>query len=263
VPLAEKEHEVHRMTADITSHDDVAKELASIRPAWVFHLAAFTRVDDCESKPDLAHHVNADGAGNVAGAAHDVGASLLYISTDYVFDGKAEQPYREEDSTGPLSVYGRSKLEGEHQVRRANPRHLIVRTSWLYGHHGRCFPKAILDRVKAGAPLRVVNDQRGAPTWTIDLARGLLALVGRGAVGETFHCSAGGACTWFDFAEHIVGRSGREAQIEAIGSAAFGAPAPRPAYSVLSNDKFEQATGNRLRDWKPPADEFLDEELQT
>jgi dTDP-4-dehydrorhamnose reductase len=260
--LRAREHDVVALASDVTDPAEVEKEVATVRPEWVVHLAAFTRVDDCEAEPDRAHRVNGAGAGNVARAAHEIGASILHMSTDYVFDGMGRRPYREDDPTAPLSAYGRSKLEGEEQVRNANPDHLIVRTSWLYGHHGRCFPKAILQRLESRAPLRVVNDQRGAPTWTRDLAEGVLSLFDRGVTGETFHCTASGECTWFDFAAHIARRSGIPAQIDAIDSATFAAPAPRPAYSVLSNEKFQRATGRSLPNWRESADRYLDEELR-
>ena len=249
-----------RRPPDVVRIEEVRESLGRFRPDWVFHLAAFTRVDECESNQRLAHEVNGKGAGNVAEVAADLGAAVVMMSTDYVFDGRSREPYREDDPPAPRSVYGRSKLEGEIQVREANPRHLIVRTSWLYGLHGRCFPEVILRRARSGQPLRVVDDQRGAPTWTRDLARALLRLVASGAVG-TFHCTARGECTWHEFAAHIVRRAGLRMQVEAIDSASFGAPAPRPAYSVLSNERFERVTGTRMPAWKPSADEYLDRAL--
>ncbi len=245
---------------DIRWLDDVRDSIVPFQPDWVFHLAAFARVDDCESKPEFAFEVNALGAANVAQVAAEVEAGIVYISTDYVFDGESRRPYSEGDPTRPLSVYGKSKLQGELEVRKANPRHLIVRTSWLYGRMGHCFPKTILNRIRLGAPLRVVNDQRGAPTWTLDLCEGLLRLVASESIG-TYHCTAMGECTWHDFATRIVRRVGVHVEVEAIDSETFGARAPRPKYSLLSNRRFQEATGWNMPDWKSSADRFLDEVL--
>ena len=262
--LRREGHEVSSLLnndPDIRRFEDVRVRFAAFRPRWVFHLAAFTKVDECETKSELAREVNAFGAGNVAKAANEVDASVLMMSTDYVFDGRSRNPYREDDPTGPLSVYGRTKLEGEDLVRAANPHHLIVRTSWLYGHHGRCFPEVIVRKLRAGDPLRVVDDQHGAPTWTRDLSKGLLKLVSSGAAAGTVHCTAQGECTWYEFARHIADRMGIEADIQPISSSEFGAPAKRPEFSVLDNRKFRELTGHLLPDWKASANQFLEEEL--
>ncbi len=156
--------------ADVTRYESLRAALEPFRPDWVAHLAAFTRVDDCESDPDLAFRVNGLGARNAALAAAAAGAAVLALSTDYVFDGRATRPYREYDSPGPLSTYGRSKWAGEEAVRDVAPRHVIVRSAWLFGAGGANFVDAILRKARHGEPLTVVDDQRGAPTWTEDLA---------------------------------------------------------------------------------------------
>jgi dTDP-4-dehydrorhamnose reductase len=242
--------------ADISRPDALRHALRTFPPDWIFHLAAFTRVDDCESRPDEAYRVNGFGARNVALAAAGAGAAILALSTDYVFDGSASSPYREYDRTNPQSVYGASKWAGEQGVREVHPRHIIVRAAWLYGRGGVNFVDTILKRAAAGKPLRVVDDQRGAPTWTEDLAPALIRLAERGLHG-TFHVTNSGDCTWHEFARHIVERAGLEVPVATTSSAALGRPAPRPAYSVLSNQFFEDGTGTRLPQWQEAVDRYL------
>jgi len=257
--LAAEGHDALGLThaeADVTRLEALRTPMASFRPDWVFHLAAFTRVDDCEARAEYAHEVNARGAENVAEAAAAAGASVLAISSDYVFPGDATQPYREDDPTGPRSVYGASKLAGEVAVRAANARHLIVRTAWLYGHGGANFIDTILAKARRGEPLRVVDDQRGSPTATADLAPALIRLASSGRYG-TFHCTNAGDGTWHDLATHVLARAGLPATVARIGSAELGRPAPRPAYSVLNNAAYEQATGHRMAPWRDAVDRYL------
>ncbi|MGH7741805.1 MAG: dTDP-4-dehydrorhamnose reductase [Candidatus Eiseniibacteriota bacterium] len=231
--------------------------IGEYQPDWILHLAAFTQVDNCEEQESHAFKVNAEGARNVARAAVDLGAAVLMVSTDYVFSGESNAPYREDDPTGPLSVYGKSKLAGEEAVREVAPdQHLIVRTSWLYGHGGRNFVDTILERVKAGEPLKVVEDQLGSPTWTVDLAEGLLRLISRDARG-TFHCTNRGECSWFDLAGYVLAQSGLEASLTRTDSASLGRPAPRPKYSVLNLDKFERFTEWKMPEWRSAVDRYL------
>lgn len=245
-----------RAEADVTRADDLRRAVGAARPDWVFHLAAFTRVDDCESRADHAHAVNGAGAGNAARAAAEAGAGILVLSTDYVFSGEATRPYREDDPTGPRSVYGASKLAGEERARAGNPRHLIVRTAWLYGRGGANFVDTILARARAGEPLRVVDDQRGSPTSTSDLAPALVGLAEAGQYG-TYHCTNSGECTWHDLAVHVLRRSGLAAPVARIDSATLGRPARRPAWSVLSHQKFEHVTGRRMPAWQDAVDRYL------
>jgi dTDP-4-dehydrorhamnose reductase len=223
---------------------------------WVIHLAALTRVDDCESQPETAFEINAGGSRNVALAAREAGAGVLMISTDYVFDGRGTRPYREDDPAAPLSVYGRSKWEGEEAVRAVAPRHLIVRTAWMYGKGGLNFVDSILGKARAGEALRVVDDQRGSPTWTEDLAEGLVRLLASGRTG-TFHCTNSGDCTWYDLAAHVLERTGLRVALARSDSASLGRPAPRPAYSVLDLSRFESATGWRMPPWQEAVDRYL------
>ena len=252
-------HEVKalpRAQADVTSLRALRAAIEPFAPRWIVHLAAFTRVDDCERDPDLAFRVNGLGARNAALAAAACGASVLTISTDYVFDGRATRPYREYDPAAPLSVYGRSKWAGEEAVREVAPRHMIVRTAWLYGAGGANFVDSILRKARHGEPLAVVDDQRGSPTWTRDLAAALVLLVAAGEYG-TYHCTNGGDCTWHELAEHAIARAGHGATIERIGTGTLVRPAPRPAYSVLDGSWCEQVTGLRMPHWKDAVDRYV------
>ncbi|MBI5710560.1 MAG: dTDP-4-dehydrorhamnose reductase [Candidatus Eisenbacteria bacterium] len=242
--------------ADVTRLDALQRVARPFRPDWVVHLAAFTKVDDCESQPDLAFLVNGLGARNAALAAAGCGASVLAISTDYVFDGRGTRPYREYDAAAPRSVYGASKWAGERAVREVHPRHVIVRTSWLFGSGGPNFVDTVLARARTGEPLRVVDDQRGSPTLTGDLAQGLLKLMDANQPG-TYHCTNSGECTWYDLAAYAVGRAGIATRLERTDTASFPRPAQRPAYSVLSNQFFEHVTGHRLPSWQDAVDRHV------
>jgi dTDP-4-dehydrorhamnose reductase len=257
--LAAAGHEaiaLRREHADVTRMAELRRAFAAARPDWVLHLAAFTRVDDCESDPDRAHLVNGLGARHVAQAAAEAGAAVLALSTDYVFSGAATRPYREHDATGPLSVYGASKLAGEQGVRDVNPRHVVVRTAWLYGQGGANFVDTILARARAGEPLRVVDDQRGAPTCASDLAPALVRLAEAGRYG-TYHVTSAGECSWHELAVHALRRAGLAAPVARIDSATLARPARRPAYSVLSNRLFEHVTGHRMPHWQEAVDRYL------
>ena len=245
-----------RADADVTRLDALRQAVKDFRPDWIAHLAALTRVDECESRADEAYLVNALGARNAALASLACGAGLLAISTDYVFDGAARRPYREYDPVGPRSVYGASKWAGELAVREIQPRHLVVRSAWLFGPGGVNFVDTILAKARAGEGLRVVDDQRGAPTYTHDLARGLVRLLASGQLG-TFHCTNTGACTWYELAEHAVRRAGLGVMVERTDTASLPRPAKRPAYSVLDTRWFERATGTTLPPWQDAVDRHL------
>lgn len=258
--LGEAGHETLGLThrdADVTRRETLRRPFQEFRPDWVFHLAAFTRVDDCEARADHAHLVNGLGTRHVAQAAAEAGAAVLVVSTDYVFAGDALQPYREYDPVAPRSVYGASKLAGEMAVREVHPRHIIVRTAWLYGRDGTNFVDTILARARAGQPLRVVDDQRGSPTSAADLAPALVKLAATGQYG-TYHCTNSGECTWHDLAVHALRRAGLSVPVARIDSATLGRPAHRPAYSVLSNLMFEHVTGHRMAPWQDAVDRYLD-----
>jgi dTDP-4-dehydrorhamnose reductase len=241
---------------DVTRADDVRKAVWHAGPAWVVHLAAYTDVDGCEARPEHAMNVNGEGAGHVARAAAEAGAAILAMSSDYVFPGDDPRPWNENDPTGPLSAYGRSKLAGEQAVRAANPRHAIVRTAWLYGRGGKNFVDTLRARALAGGPLAVVDDQHGSPTWTRDLAGALVALIAKGVVG-TFHATNAGACTWHEFALEICALAGVDLPVARISSADLARPAKRPAFSVLDNARLVQAIGHPLPHWRDALARYL------
>jgi len=245
-----------RDQADVTSFPALRAAIEPFGPEWVIHLAAFTRVDECEREAELAFRVNGLGARNAALVAAACGAAVLTISTDYVFDGRGKRPYREYDHVGPLSVYGKSKWAGEEAVRDASHRHMIVRTAWLYGAGGANFVDSILRKARHGEPLAVVDDQRGSPTWTNDLARALVGLVSASEFG-TYHCTNGGECTWHELAEHVIRRAGHDGPVERTTTAALARPAPRPAYSVLDGSWCEHVTGHQMPHWKDAVDRYL------
>ena len=247
---------LRRDQADVTSFPALRAAIATASPQWVVHLAAFTRVDDCEREVDLAFRVNGLGARNAALAASASGAPVLTLSSDYIFDGRATRPYREYDPAGPLSVYGRSKWAGEQAVREVAPRHVIVRTAWLYGAHGANFVDSILRKARHGEPLTVVDDQLGSPTWTVDLARAVVRLIAAAEFG-TFHCVNAGECTWHALAEHVLRRARHDLPVQRITTAKLARPAPRPAYSVLDASWCQHVTGHAMPHWKEAVDHYL------
>lgn len=250
--LRRRGHEVSAFAhdaLDVTQLAAVRERVREARPDWVANLAAWTDVDGCEDDPDRAFVVNGLGARNTSEAAFEAGAALLALSSDYVFDGAVAEPRREHDVPAPINTYGRSKLAGERGAREVNPRHVIVRTSWLFGAGGRNFVDTILARARSGQPLAVVDDQRGAPTWTGDLARALAMLMERGEFG-TYHVTNRGDCTWHELAVEACAQAGITAEIRPIASAALGRRAARPAYSVLSTAWFEHVAGGSLPHWR-------------
>jgi dTDP-4-dehydrorhamnose reductase len=258
-----KGHEVTGVTRqnfDILKEHEIRASLARVRPDWVIHSAAYTNVDGCEKEPEKAFAVNADGARDVARACWSVGARMLYVSTDYIYDGTKGSPYVETDQVNPLNVYGKSKLRGEQEVRKVlgDEDALIVRTSWLYGHGGPNFVEAILAQVGKKDELRVVDDQAGNPTYTRDLADGIARLVEADASG-TVHVSNEGTCSWCGYARRILELAGITGiNVRPVTTAELGRPAARPACSALSNDRYYNITGHRLRDWQEALAEYLE-----
>jgi dTDP-4-dehydrorhamnose reductase len=243
---------------DITDPQAVWGELSRRRPEVVINAAAAPRGDDLESDPDGAIRVNAMGPRNLAVACRRLGLKLIHLSTDYVFDGAKGGPYVEWDATGPLSVYGRSKLLGEEWVRQQCPDHFIVRTAWLYGVPGPNFVTAILAKGRDLGPdgeLKVVHDQRGTPTSTLALAPQLLALAGTEAFG-TYHATCQGETTWYGFAGVILAAAGLEVRVSPCTTAEFPRPAPRPANSVLENRLLRVAGLDRMPAWQAAYQQF-------
>lgn len=255
---------------DITDTKAVHAAVTAAAPKAVINAAAYTAVDKAESEKALAFAVNRDGPGYLAAACAARDIPLVHISTDYVFDGASKDPYLEDDLTGPLGVYGASKLAGEAAVRAFLDRHVIVRTAWVYGVHGHNFVKTMLRLGAERDVLRVVADQRGAPTFAGDLADALL-VVARRLINEappeaaygTFHYTGGGAVTWHGFAERIFDiaapKLGRRPKVEAIATEDYPTPARRPANSVLDCSKIGRVHGIMQRPWEAALQEMLAE----
>jgi dTDP-4-dehydrorhamnose reductase len=244
---------------DLTDGEAVVRMLCDLRPETIIHGGAYTAVDAAESDPEGARAVNAGGTRAVATAAEALGARLVYISTDYVFDGTRGEPYPEDHPTGPLSVYGATKLEGE-QAAAGVERHLIVRTSWVFGE-GKNFIGAILGAARTRMELSVVDDQWGRPTYAVDLAGGILELLGREATG-TFHLQGGGdPGTWADVAEAALAAARSPTRVARVTTAEYdsrrtGRTAPRPTYSVLDCSK-AAGLGVVLRPWGEAVEEYV------
>jgi dTDP-4-dehydrorhamnose reductase len=240
---------------DITDWGLVWRTLSSFKPEVVINAAAATRVDDLENAPDLAIRVNGGGARNLAIACRRLGARLVQVSTDYVFDGEKPGPYQEWDPPNPLSVYGLSKLLGEEWVRQQCPDHFIVRTAWLYGLPGPNFITAILAKARAKHDLMVVHDQRGTPTSAPALAPQLLALAQTEAFG-TYHATCHGEATWYKFALVILEKAGLPAKIRPCETREYPRPAPRPANSVLENRLLKVAGLDLMPHWQEDYNRF-------
>lgn len=241
---------------DITDPGAARAHLARHRPDVVVNCAAFTDVDACETRRELAFRVNGEGPGILASACAVAGVRFLHLSSDYVFDGRAVSPYAEEAATSPLSVYGTSKLAGEETVKAAGGRWTLLRTAWVYGPWGRNFVSTILRLSREQGRLRVVTDQVGAPTYTADLADAILRLLEVKAAGVV-HVTNGGQCSWHAFASEIVRLSGLAVAVEAVTSGTFPRPASRPSYSVLSRDRYRALTGHTPRPWPEALADFL------
>ena len=244
---------------DVTDAPAVRSVVRAHKPTHVIHCAAYTAVDRAESEAELAMRVNRDGTESVARAAAQAGAGLVYFSTDYVFDGTQTTPYLSSDAPAPVNSYGRSKLAGEYAAADAHPDPLIIRTGWLYGGGGSSFVQAILERAATGKALRVVNDQHGRPTWTRNLAEGTLDLMTAGTQGMV-HLADGGEATWLDLARAAVTLAGYEVDVQPVSTEAWGAPAPRPRYSVLDLAETEAVLGRSMMHWREALRRFLEEE---
>ena len=241
--------------ADLTRPESV-DILAAQRPAAVVHAAAFANVDGCERDPDAAYAVNALGTRHAALACQRLGVPLLYISTDFVFDGAQREPYYEWDRTNPLGHYGRSKLAGETIVRELLPKSFIVRTSWLFGRHGRNFISTILKKARETGQVKVVDDQTGSPTYTADLSAAIARLIATPHYG-TYHLTNSGSCTWHGLAAEAIRAAGIKAEAVPIRSDEFPTPTRRPAYSVLRNFCWERTFGQPLRPWQEAVKDYL------
>jgi dTDP-4-dehydrorhamnose reductase len=241
--------------ADLRDPARVRDVIRDARPDWILLSAAYTDVDGCESNRDLAFAVNCEGAVNVAQAAREAGSRLMFLSSDYVFDGSKRSPYQTSDPRNATSVYGESKARAEERLLEILPEVCIARTSWLFGHGGKCFPATILKLASTRPEISVVNDQRGSPTFTRDLASALVQLCRASARGIV-HITNSGNCTWYDFAAEIVRTSGIPAKVKPVTTAEFPRPARRPPYSVLSPDSLH-AYNVHMPDWQDGLRRYL------
>lgn len=240
---------------DITSLESTERVLKTLRPRAVVNCAAYTDVDGCESNVETAMQVNGEGVAHLAMASREIGARLVHVSTDYVFDGGKGSPYLEDDPPRPLNVYGESKLAGEMNA-AFNPDHLIVRTQWLYGLHGRNFVETMLRLAGEKDQLAVVDDQTGSPTWTVDLAAAIRALLEKGRPG-TYHAANAGFCTWNQFARAIFEESGLPVTVNGMTTDELNRPARRPLYSTLDCGRLAHDTGFVLRPWREALAAYL------
>lgn len=257
--VLEGSHEVHGYDIDDFSIVDVERTCAvvsEVSPSVIVHAAAFTDVDGCEDERYRASVVNVLGTTNVAQAAREAGCLLVYISTDYVFDGSKGSPYTETDELNPINRYGLTKAQGEMCVRDHAPRHLVVRTSWLFGPNGKNFVDTIIEKASKNGSVRVVDDQRGCPTYTYHLAKGLMDVIEKGLEGIV-HLTNSGDATWFDLARCAIETAGIDAEITPVKTSEFPTKAGRPAYTVLASDVLDKAGIKPLPPWERGVREHL------
>ncbi|MEW5944882.1 MAG: dTDP-4-dehydrorhamnose reductase [bacterium] len=252
-----------RNEADITKKEEVERIVSFYKPEMVINCAAYTFVDDCEKNRELAFRVNGEGAGNVGEEADKGGSPVVYISTDYVFDGKKGSPYTEEDRTYPINVYGESKLKGEELTIKYADKHYIIRTAWLFGENGRNFVDTMRGMLAKGTkPLKVVNDQRGSPTFTNHFAEALVKIA-KNIKGDApappgvYHVTANGDCTWYDLAVKTAELMSAKTEIIPVSSEEFEREAKRPAYSVLDNERAGKLLGLEMPSWENGLREYV------
>lgn len=242
--------------ADLRNAQRVLQVVQEARPDWTILSAAYADVDGCEADPEKAFAINRDGAVNVADAAVQTGSRLLFVSTDYVFDGTKHTPYEIDDPRNPINVYGRSKSEAEQRLLEILPgRCCVVRTSWLFGKAGKCFPDTILHLAETKSEVRVVNDQRGCPTYTADLAQGIASLIAEQADGIV-HATNRGSCSWYEFARELLAANGASTIVQPTTTMEFPRPAKRPAHSVLSETSLRNL-GIELPPWQNALQRYL------
>ncbi|MBU3155543.1 dTDP-4-dehydrorhamnose reductase [Clostridium estertheticum] len=244
-----------RSDLDISNINEVYSFVNENKPDVIINCAALTAVDKCETEIDMAYKINAIGPKNLAIAANEIGAEIVQVSTDYVFSGNMDKPLTEFDKIDPLTIYGKTKLEGEILVKNHNPKHYIVRTAWLYGD-GNNFVKTMINLSKTNTTLKVVNDQKGTPTSTVDLARTIIKLIEQKNYG-LFHCTCKGECTWYEFTKEIFRFKGITTTVLPCTTDEFPRPAKRPEYSVLRNYMLELTTGDITRTWQEAIHEYL------
>ncbi len=240
---------------DISNSAVVYFKIKDIKPDIIINCAAYTNVDKCETDINMAYKINTIGPKNLAQAAFSIGAELVQISTDYVFDGEATRPITEFDKPSPQTIYGNSKFFGENVVKELNPKSYIIRTAWLYGD-GNNFVKTMIDLSKTNKSLKVVNDQHGTPTSTVDLAKVIIKLIEEKNYG-LFHCTCKGETTWYEFTKEIFRLKGIDTELIPCTTKEFPRPAKRPNYSVLDNYMLKLTTGDITRTWEEALDEYI------
>ncbi len=253
--LGERGRGIDLPDIDITDLLSVQRILTALKPKVVVNCSAYTDVDGCESNRETAMQVNGEGVAFLALITREIGAKLVQISTDYVFDGAKGTPYLEDDLPRPLSVYGESKLAGELNV-DVNPDNLVLRTQWLYGLHGKNFVETMLRLGREKDELSVVDDQIGSPTWTVDLAQAIIALIDRDCRG-VYHCANSGTTSWNGFARAIFEESGMAVKVTAMTTEQLGRPARRPLYSTLDCGKLAADTGYAPQPWREALRKYL------
>lgn len=259
VDILSRENEISTTTIDTLDITDIEKTIFTVKninPDVVVHAAAFTDVDGSESNPDLAYKVNAIGTRNVAVACHESDSALVYICTDYVFDGTKGSSYQEYDQTNPLSVYGKTKHTGEIYIRDILNKFYIVRTAWLYGYNGPNFVTTMLNLAKKMDSISVVSDQIGSPTYTVDLSKAIAELIKKPAYG-IYHITNSDHCSWYEYAQEIFKNADIEINVSPVTTEEFGSPAPRPKYSVLENYNWNMEGFPKIRSYKDALAEYI------
>lgn len=254
-----KNHELilcNSKNLDITNKNLVSEKINEMKPDILINSAAYTNVDDCETNYEEAHKVNALGPKNLATVCKDLKIPLVHISTDYVFDGKKTEPLKENDNLGPQTAYGKTKLEGEQFIQKILDEYFIIRTAWLYGCDGNNFVKTMLNLSKSHNEINVVNDQIGSPTFTYDLAKGISEIIKTDKYG-VYHLTNSGSCSWYEFSKEIFKLANINVKVTPVTTEEFPRPAPRPKYSVLSNDKWIKQGFKPLRNYKEALKEYL------
>lgn len=249
-----------RETFDLTNEQAVKEYVNKLKPDAIIHCAAYTAVDKAESDEETAYNVNGLGTKYLAEAAKAVDAKMIYVSTDYVFDGNSTEPYEVDHKTDPIGAYGRTKLAGEEFLQAALDKYFIVRTAWVYGINGHNFVKTMLRLGKERSELGVVSDQIGSPTYTVDLAKLLVEMIETEKYG-VYHATNSGVCSWYEFAVEIFKQAGMDQQVKVnpLTTEQYPTPAKRPKYSVLSKKKLEEQGFTQLRDWKEALFAYLQE----
>lgn len=243
-------------TLDITDKEQVLDFIVEKKPDLVINSAAYTNVDGCEENQDMAYAVNGEGVRNLALACREIDSPLVHISTDYIFNGENTRPWVEDDEIGPISVYGKSKLQGEEAILEILDKYFIIRTAWLYGLNGGNFPKTMLELAKSHSEITVVYDEVGTPTYTPDLAKGISELIETDYYG-IYHLTNSGSCSWCEFARYIFEIADVDVKVIPVTAAEFARPAPRPHYSVLENRNWIKNGFEPLRDYKEAIKEYI------